>query len=66
MKKILLYGTGLMFSLAIVTTAFAGNDKTDGAKQCKSSKACAGKCTGKCDGKCTGKKACTKPETKSN
>jgi len=65
----MLYGTGLMFSFAIATAAFAGNDKTDGTKQsaaCKSSKACAGKCTGKCDGKCTGKKACTKTETKAN
>ncbi len=69
MKKLLLYGTAMMFSFAIVTSAYAGNDKTDGAKQtatCKDKKACTGKCNGKCTGKCTDKKACAKPESKSN
>ena len=59
MKKLLLYGTGLMFSFAIVTSAFAGNDKTDCAKQtttCKDKKACKGKCC---------KKATVKPASKS-
>ncbi len=69
MKKALLYGTAMMFSLAITTSAFAGNDKTDSKAQtaaCKDKKACTGKCNGKCTGKCTDKKACAKPESKTN
>jgi len=68
MKNLLLYGMGLMFSFAISTAAFAGNDGTTAAKQgatCTSKKACTGKCNGKCTGKCTGKAACTKPASKS-
>jgi len=61
MKKSFLYGTALMFSFAIVTTAFAGNDVTTGTKQTTAKKSCNGKCTGKC----TGKKACAKPASKS-
>ena len=62
MKTVLVYGMGLTFSLAIATAAFAGNDKTDGAKQttaCKDKKACKGKCSGN-------KKCCDKDAKKSN
>jgi len=59
MKKLLLYGTGLTFSLLMITPAFAGHDKTDCAKGttvCKEKKCCKGKCC---------KKSCTKTQSKS-
>ena len=61
MKRLMVYGMGLIFSMAVVSTAFAGNDKTcDGNKTttCKDKKAC--------NGKCSNKKCCNKNATKTN